>query len=112
MNTEVADNSKLILYKDFKTDFEHERYLNCLQIRRFRHALAKIRTYSHNLEIEVGRRSGCHTAERICKLCRLDIEDEAHFILYCPVLHGLRKKNTYLMFYQNPNINKFNVLMS
>ena len=91
-NTEVVDNSKLILYKDFKTDFEHKRYFNCLQIRCFRHALARIRTCSHNLEIEVGRHSGCPRAERICKLCRLDIEDEAHFIIYCPVLHGLREK--------------------
>ena len=70
-NTEVADNSKLISYKDFKTDFEHKRYLNCLQIRCFRHALAKIRSCSHNLEIEVGRHSGCPRAERICKFAGL-----------------------------------------
>ena len=46
------------------------------------------------------------------QVCRLDIEDEAHFILYCPVLHGLREKYLPNKFHQNPNINKFNVLMS
>ena len=77
---------------NFKTDFEHERYLDCLQIKRFRPSLAKIRTCS-----------GCPIAERICKLCRLDKEDEAHFILYCPMLHGLTE-NTYLISFAKTQI--------
>ena len=65
--------------------FEDTFSLDAVQIRRFRHALAKIRTFSHNLEIEVGRHLGCPRAERICKLYRLDIEDEAilFYIVLC-----------------------------
>ena len=32
-SSDIADNFKLILCKDFKTNFEHENYLQCLQIR-------------------------------------------------------------------------------
>ena len=102
----------MTLYREYKYYFEHEIYLQCLNFRKFRHALAKFRTCSHNLEIEVGRHSGIARMERTCKLCSLGVEDEAHFMLYCPVLDWLRQKYIQSKFYVSPNINKFYVLMS
>ena len=30
--------------------------------------------------------------DRICKLCKLDIEDEIHFVCVCPKLQAIRRK--------------------
>ena len=111
-HSDVVENSKLTLYREYKYNFEHETYLQCLNIRKFRHALAKFRTCSHNLEIEVGRHAGIARTDRTCKPCSLGVEDEAHFMLYCPVLDWLRQKYLLSKFYVSPNINKFHMLMS
>jgi hypothetical protein len=42
------------------------------------------------LEIEKGRHQNIPLNERICKLCKLEIEDEIHFLLQCPILNSFR----------------------
>ena len=44
----------------------------------------------HNLEIEKGRHQNIPLNERICKLCKLEIEDEIHFLLQCLILNSFR----------------------
>ena len=39
------------------------------------------------LEIEKGRHQNIPLNEWICKLCKLEIEDEIHFLLQCPILN-------------------------
>ena len=78
---ELADSSKLCLYKDDKLYYEHEPDLNCLDIRTFRHTLSKLRSGCHNLEIEVGRHHGLPGYDRLCRLCKDEIENEIHFML-------------------------------
>jgi hypothetical protein len=39
------------------------------------------------LEIEKARQQNIPLNERICKLCKLEIEDEIHFLLQCPILN-------------------------
>ena len=51
-----------------------------------RNILIRFRINAHNLEIEKGR----HQNERICKLCKLEIEDEIHFLLQCLILNSFR----------------------
>ena len=48
---DVNDNRKLILYREFKHSFCYEQYLDVLKVRKFRHALAQIRSGHHELEI-------------------------------------------------------------
>ena len=52
--------------------------------RKYRHALAKLRTSSHNLEIERGRHTRPVTPAdlRICTVCNV-VEDEEHLLLHC-----------------------------
>ena len=40
------------------------------------------------------------------------IEDEVHFLLYCSVYDTLRQKNLPRKYFTDPNMNKFNILMS
>ena len=68
-------------------------YLEIVNIKKFKIALAKLRVSSHRLEIEMGRLA---RPERIefddpkCKLCN-KLEDEFHFVLECPLYNDIRK---------------------
>ena len=109
---DVNDNRKLILYREFKHSFCYEQYLDVLKVRKFRHALAQIRSGHHELEIETGRYNDVARVERLCKLCHVEIEDEIHFVLKCRVYNDLRIMHLPEKFYKNPNVHKFNILMS
>lgn len=87
-------------------------YLECVTVNFFRNALGKLRTSSHDLEIERGRYSNTERNQRKCKLCNTEIETEYNFVLKCPRLTSLREKYIPSKFYQSPNISKFNILMS
>ena len=50
--------------------------------------------------------------ESLCTLCNSGHGDEFHFILECKSLENLRKNYLCKYYYQNPNIIKFNELMS
>ena len=89
--------------------FEHESYLICLNIRKFRHVMSKFRSGFHNLEIEIGRHDKRARNERICRLCNSSVEDEAHFF----VKYRVYSKNIcHVNIILEPNINKFYILMS
>ena len=57
---------------------------------RQRRIITKFRISAHKLEIEHGRYFNVAMEHRICKLCKLDIENEIHFLLGCPVLETSR----------------------
>lgn len=100
------------MYVNYKSTFEHEIYFECVTVKKFRNALGKLRTSSHDLGIERGRYSNTGRNQRKCKLCNTEIKTEYHFVLKCPRLTSLREKYIPSKFYQSPNINKFNILMS
>ena len=78
-----AESSKLITYKGFKVMYDHEQYLNRLNVRKFRRALAAFRVSAHDLEIKHGRYIHVNRGERLCKMCENYVEDEFHFIFVC-----------------------------
>jgi hypothetical protein len=47
---------------------------------------------SHKLEIEKGRYMNIPAEQRICRLCKLDVENEIHFLLECPSLANTRRE--------------------
>ena len=49
-----------------------------------RKIITKFRCSDHCLEIEKGRHIKLKPEERICKLCKSDVETELHFIQDCP----------------------------
>ena len=53
---------------------------------RHRIALTKLRLSNHKLVVETGRysRPFKKPAERICLICKIEMEDEYHFINICP----------------------------
>ena len=86
----VNQRKKLRTYAKFRTDIKFESYLDSVTAFTIRRNLPQFRFGVHDLEIERARygRKPLPIEEKYCKLC-LDmriqaVEDEEHFLLYCP----------------------------
>ena len=85
---------KLKLYSKYKVSRKEELYLLLPIPRRLRVDLARYRTTSHSLEIELGRHYNIALADRLCKLCRshnvVAVEDEIHAMFKCEAYNEIR----------------------
>lgn len=112
-NAEINESSRAIFYRTFAS-FQLQDYINIVQVKKFRTALAKLRVSSHRLEVEMGRWA---RPERIayenrkCRICNV-LEDEFHFILECPLYLNLRRQYIPRYYFQNPSMFKLLELMS
>ena len=88
--TKSGQKNKLRRYRIFKTQFEFELYLQCVNKPSYRHSLARFRCSSHKLHIEMGRYIGLESSQRISPHCHLDVETEIRFLLDCPLYNDLR----------------------
>ena len=87
--------SKITTYALFKLNLAYESYINLHQSK-YRTAIARFRTGSHNLEVERGRhaRPIIPKENRTCRQCpniNNKIEDEIHHLIDCPAFSTLRK---------------------
>ena len=90
-----------------------EDYLHQVNNTRHRIALTKLRLSNHKLAIETGHYSRPlkKPAERTCPICKLEMEDEYHFICkYMPCLPGKTMFVTRLFGKRIWNKNKQNVI--
>jgi len=77
--------AKLDTYRTFKSTFEPEKYITCLNNRCHFYSLARFRCSAHKLTIEEGRYRNQEKNSRICQHCNLNmIENKYHFLLICP----------------------------
>ena len=60
----------------------------------------------------MGRHHGLPRHDRLCRLCKDEVENEIHFMLQCPVYETLRQNYLLRKYYIFPNVNTFNILMS
>ena len=91
-SSQVQLTSENRLYKNIKTNFKLEPYLN-LNNRALRVSLSKIRLSSHIFNIERGRWGPVRQEvnERKCTVCRHEIENEFHCLIRCPRFNNERK---------------------
>jgi hypothetical protein len=86
-SSDLQKLSKLKLYCNFKYSRSEELYLSLHIPKRLRRDLARFRTNSHKLEIEIGRHNNVAPEDRLCKLCAgvniSAVEDEVHVLFYC-----------------------------
>ena len=113
---DIASNPILSTYILFKTDLKFETYLYIVKENRYRHALIKLRTSSHSLEIERGRYNKTDVKERLCPYC-MRMDDEKHFILNCDAIAYERQclfnkiKIRHTIFFDLDDLQKFQLLM-
>ena len=87
---EMRNSNKLKFYGKLKTRSGMEKYLTEITNTKHRTAITRFRMSSHNLHIEEGRFTSTSREDRICSLCRKDVEDETHFLIKCPVYEDLK----------------------
>ena len=86
--------NKLRLYRKFKQEFCTESYCYKVINRNYRGALAKFRSGTAPIRIEIGRYINVPIENRICNYCESIgvniVEDERHVLLECPLYNDLR----------------------
>ena len=60
----------------------------------------------------MGRHHGLPRHDRLCRLCKDEVENEINFMLQCPIYETLSQTYLPRKYYIFPNVNKFNILMS
>ena len=87
-----GERSKLRTYAIFKKEAGFETYLAELKNVSIRTNVTRFRLSNHKLMIEVGRHRGLENRnERLCPFCSDQVEDESHFLLFCPVYRYQRR---------------------
>ena len=95
---QIASKPKLRSYRLFKNKFETEPYVWCNQDKWKRSLLSRLRCGVSNLSLESGRFKKLPVHERICELCKSDVEDEFHFLFNCS--SSLKIRNNLLVHHQ------------
>ena len=111
-NDIVSISSKCDLYRLFKPDHILESYLKhpSPTVRRI---VCKFRTCNHKLPVESGRYANLPRYTRFCNNCNMQrVGDEYHFLLKCPELREMRNEFLPHFFKNNPNMYKYQQLMS
>ena len=85
---DANQSNKMRTYGKFKTidNYKCEDYLHQVTNTRDRITLIKLPLSNHKLAIETGRYSRPFEKpeERICPICKIEMEDEYHFLNICP----------------------------
>ena len=91
--TSMQTISRLEHYRYFKEDLETAEYVKHLP-RNLRSVMARARTGTLPLNIELGRYRGLARNDRICQHCieTRCVEDEPHFLVTCPKYEDERKR--------------------
>ena len=82
--------SKLRTYKYIKEDYKQESYLLTDVDKEYVSIFSKLRISNSKLMIEEGRHTNLEVKDRICPLCKADIENETHFVIECLPLTPIR----------------------
>ena len=82
---------KLRTYVNLKTELKCERYLYIPISKEKRSMISQLRTGTNSLRVETGRWEHLAPNDRLCPMCELESETEAHFLLRCPAYDNSRQ---------------------
>lgn len=91
--------AKMLYYRDHFLSIsadgfiQRPRYLEAFLHHAPMVALGQLRVSSHRLEIEAGRASRTPREERICRLCRVEVECEEHYVCRCTAYRDIRERH-------------------
>lgn len=105
-NTRSLQNYRLI-----KNTFGFEHYLK-RDLNKNEKLYLKFRSRNHKLPIEVGRWRNIPYEQRKCPHCINYLGDEYHYIMECQYFSQKRKKYIKKVYYERPNVIKYNSLMN
>jgi len=89
----LFSSSRYSFYRQFKSDWSRENYLNAIDKRVFRSMYIRFRTGFSDLFLHKYRFTNDGSDNMYtCPACCENVECEAHFLLECPVYEDLRRK--------------------
>ena len=103
-STELNESSRALFYRQFSS-YEFAKYLNIINIAKYRTAFTRLRLASHRLEVECGRWRkpvSVPFQDRKCKQCNT-LEDEYHFLIECKNYIELRKAYIKPYYWKHPS---------
>ena len=113
--SDVESSNKCRMYREIKTVYKCENYMDC----NIRHDLriyhTKFRLSSHKFLVERARwhKEQIPYHERTCSLCNIhDVQDEYHIALICKYFKDVREKYVKQYYYNRPSMMKFIELMN
>ncbi|KAH6558407.1 hypothetical protein KP509_1Z065800 [Ceratopteris richardii] len=71
---------------------QRPRYMDTYMAPAERVAIGQLRLSSHQLEIEIGRATHTPRDERLCRICREEVEDEEHYTCRCQAYEDIRDR--------------------
>ncbi|XP_071119476.1 uncharacterized protein [Haliotis cracherodii] len=111
-NSTIKASSRYILYKEFKSLLEPEKYLSIITEIKYRNVLIRLRAGLLRLKVNEGRWADIDLRLRLCPICETSIENEYHFTLECEYYNDIRHLYLPTTFCNNPNMHKFKTLLS
>ena len=90
--------AKMLYYRDHFMSISDDgfirrpRYLEAFLPHSTQVAMGQLRVSSHRLEIETGRAAHIPREGRICRLCRVEVESEEHFVCRCSTYSTIRER--------------------
>ena len=87
-----SGRSKYATYLSINPNLEIPSIYNYINHKKHISMVAKLRTSSHNLRIEMGRRVGQLREQRVCH-CGEAVEDEFHFLCECGFYDEVRRRH-------------------
>ena len=96
-HTTINASRKLEFYRQLKSKFEKENYLDYIAKYSDRVNMTRLRISAHRLEIERGRYNQTPVEQRLCPWCKLVLnsevtEDETHFLQHCDLNAVIRQR--------------------
>ena len=117
-NSNIKNSTKLEFFQGVYKMGERPAYVDKLINITDRSMLCKIRTSSHQLMIERGRHLNISKKDRLCPICKSNIEDEYHFLFNCSSYQTQRDSfenkmiNHYKLYKKMSNEGKLNIMMN
>ncbi|KAH7387052.1 hypothetical protein KP509_16G002600 [Ceratopteris richardii] len=71
---------------------QRPQYMDTYMAPAERVAIGQLRVSSHQLEIEIGRATHTPRDERLCRICREEVEDEEHYTCRCQAYEDIRDR--------------------
>ena len=87
-----AGRSKYLTYLKINPNLETPTMYDKIQKHTAVSMIGRLRTSSHNLKVEMGRRSRTPREQRLC-VCGNGVEDEEHFLVDCLLYDDIRRKH-------------------